>query len=232
MWPCRSAMRRKLSEAISADELASSAAQASASPTSAIAAASDIDTFGRAAMTFWMPGWPPATRSIRSASVKQRRARQHDCRHFRLVGGQCADDLGRRVLAHRQRLGQRQPHLGRRIVEQQRQRGFGGAAVLERQVAVDIGAGQARPPRRRSATFAVLTHFRKWLTTITRDLHSANVATLEAIGLRTVHHVSLTGLPASAHGALSTAIRSAEIPIGGLDGAWQGSISRNSWSAR
>ena len=39
-------MRRKLSEAIAADELASSAAQASASPTSAIAAASAIETFG------------------------------------------------------------------------------------------------------------------------------------------------------------------------------------------
>ena len=87
-------MRRKLSEAISADELASSAAQASASPISAIAAASDIDTFGRAAMTFWIAGWPPGDTVDQVGFGEKRRARQHDRRHFRLVGGQRADDLG------------------------------------------------------------------------------------------------------------------------------------------
>ena len=61
-------MRRKLSAAIAAEELASSAAQASASPISAIAAASDIETSARAAMIFWIAGRPDATRSIRSAS--------------------------------------------------------------------------------------------------------------------------------------------------------------------
>ena len=99
---------------------------------------------------------------------KQRRARQHDRRYFRLVRGKRRDDLGRRVAAHRQRLGDRQANLGGRIVEQQRQRGFRRTAILEGQVAVDIGAQPKRAAAAaRSATFAVFTHLRKWLTTVT-----------------------------------------------------------------
>ena len=101
-----------------------------------------METTGRSAISFCVAFWPTATRSIRSASREQRRARQAPGGDFRLVGRQRIDDLERRVMAERQRLGERQPHFRRGVVEQQRQRRFGRAAVLEREVGVDIGARQ------------------------------------------------------------------------------------------
>jgi len=69
-----------------------------------------------------------------------------------LVGSQRADDLQRRVVAHGERFGHRQPHFRGGIIEQQRQCRFRRAAILERQFGIDIG------PRQRIGRGGALGH--------------------------------------------------------------------------
>ncbi len=70
------------------------------------------------------------------------RTSQHEGCHFRLVGSERRDHLDRRVMAHGQGLRHGLANLGGRIVEQQRQRGFRRAAILERKSGPDIGMGK------------------------------------------------------------------------------------------
>ena len=104
---------------------------------------------GRSAMSFCIAFAPDATRSIRSASVSSgERASTTDATSGWSAASALTICSGAWWL-QRQRFGHRLAHFCRGVVEQQRQCGFRRAAILERQVVLDIGArersGGGRP---------------------------------------------------------------------------------------
>ena len=107
-WPCRSAMRRKLSAAMSCAAVGDQCR-------AGFRLADFGDGGGQRHRNVWPVGDQflrrplPGSDPIDQVGIgEQGRARQHQAGDFRLVGGERADDLQRRVAAHRQRLGHRQ----------------------------------------------------------------------------------------------------------------------------
>ncbi len=123
-------MRSSENGAISASGFSISTRQASAEPTSAIAAETALGSGARFAIAACTCGRPVATASTRSASTSSGECSSTQLATSGWSAASARIDRRRRVLAERERLGQRRAHQRRRIVEQHDQRAFGGGAIV------------------------------------------------------------------------------------------------------
>ena len=137
-------MRSSENATISALSFSISTRQASAVPTSAMAAETAHGRSARRAIAACVCGRPGGDRIDQIGVHQQRRMLEHPARDLRLVGGEPEDHRRRRLVAERQRPRQRLAHQRRRIVEQHDQRAFGRGAIVGRQIGIEIGARHAR----------------------------------------------------------------------------------------
>ena len=141
-WPKRSTMRSSENAAMSAPEFSIKVRQASAEPTSAMAADTERGSVSRRAIAALHVCAADRDRIDQIGVEQQRRALQHDRGDVRLIVDQRVHDRGRRIAARAERVGERVAHQRRRIVEQHDHRAFGGDAVIMREIGIEIGAGE------------------------------------------------------------------------------------------
>ena len=141
-WPWRSTMRSSENGTISASLFSSSTRQASAQPTSAIAADTEQGRSARACDRDLPLRLAGCDRLDQIGVEQQRRALQHRRGHVRLVGGERMHHRRRRVLAAGEDLGERAAHQRRRIVEQHDHGALGGGPIVVGEIGIEVGARQ------------------------------------------------------------------------------------------
>ena len=145
---------------MSAASFSISVRQASAQPTSAIAAATERCSATRDATARLHRGVPGRDDLDQVGVDEKLRAFEHDRGDVGLIARQRMNNRGRRIDAAAKRLGERAAHQRRRVVEQHDHRAFGDGAIVVGQIGIEIGAGQ-RPGRfRAQPAGAVRTHCR------------------------------------------------------------------------
>ena len=116
--------------------------QASAEPTSAMAAATAHCSGAREAIATWRSHPLVATRSTSSASMNSGERASTSAAMSAWSEASALNDGVGRLRAPRQRLGERPPHQRRGVVEQHDHRALGGGAILVRQIGIEIGPRQ------------------------------------------------------------------------------------------